>query len=219
MDTEISRYLVDANGNSFSSDTDLQSLSKNAKVKNTNSGVSYKKVQGTTPGVLVFDKVPFQDNDTTYSAGTGLYLSGTQFNVRIPNVNDELGNNNNYLMVLSTDQHKCVPVDISINEIFEYVNQKVASSAPSYGSERIVYTTDSSIGVDELVSGDKLYKKPGDEDSGPSARLSGTWKITSGLSYHHTYSWTETSSEGNSGQSSATHSDAVYQCHAKQFLG
>ena len=61
MNTEISRYLVDANGNSFSSDTDLQSLSKNAKVKNTNSGVSYKKVQGTTPGVPVFDKVPFQE--------------------------------------------------------------------------------------------------------------------------------------------------------------
>ena len=61
MNTEISRYLVDANGNSFSSDTDLQSLSNNAKVKNTNSGVSYKKVQGTTSGVPVFDKVPFQE--------------------------------------------------------------------------------------------------------------------------------------------------------------
>ena len=61
MNTEISRYLVDANGNSFSSDADLQSLSKNAKVKNTNSGVSYKKVQGTTSGVPVFDKVPFQE--------------------------------------------------------------------------------------------------------------------------------------------------------------
>ena len=218
MDTEISRYLVDADGNSFSSDTDLQSLSKNAKVKNTNSGVSYKKVQGT-PGVLVFDKVPFKDNDTTYSAGTGLYLSGTQFNVRIPNVNDEYGNNDNYLMVLNTAQNKCVPVDININEIFEYVNQKIASSAPSYGSERIVYTADSNISSDQMVSGDKLYKKPGDGDSAPSARLSGTWKITSGLSYHHTYSWTETSSSGGSGQSSTTHSKEIYQCKAKQFLG
>lgn len=62
MNTEISRYLVDANGNSFSSDTDLQSLSKNAKVKNTNSGVSYKKVQGTS--VPVFDKVPFQEGQS-----------------------------------------------------------------------------------------------------------------------------------------------------------
>lgn len=61
MNTEISRYLVDANGNSFSSDTDLQSLSNNSKVKNTNSGVSYKKVQGTTSGAPVFDKVPFQE--------------------------------------------------------------------------------------------------------------------------------------------------------------
>ena len=64
MNTEISRYLVDANGNSFSSDTDLQSLSNNAKVKNTNSGVSYKKVQGTTSGVPVFDKVPFQEGQS-----------------------------------------------------------------------------------------------------------------------------------------------------------
>lgn len=61
MNTEISRYLVDADGDSFSSDTDLQRLSNNAKVKNTNSGVSYKKVQGTTSGVPVFDKVPFQE--------------------------------------------------------------------------------------------------------------------------------------------------------------
>lgn len=58
MNTEISRYLVDANGNSFSSDTDLQSLSNNSKIKNTNSGCTYKKVQGTVP---VFDKVPFQE--------------------------------------------------------------------------------------------------------------------------------------------------------------
>ena len=64
MNTEISRYLVDANGNSFSSDTDLQSLSNNSKVKNTNSGVSYKKVQGTTSGVPVFDKVPFQEGQS-----------------------------------------------------------------------------------------------------------------------------------------------------------
>lgn len=47
MNTEISRYLVDENGNSFSSDTDLQSLSNNSKVKNTNSGMAYKKVSGT----------------------------------------------------------------------------------------------------------------------------------------------------------------------------
>lgn len=60
MNTEISRYLVDENGNSFSSDTDLQGLSNNAKVKNTNSGVSYKKVPRTTSGVPVFDKVPLQ---------------------------------------------------------------------------------------------------------------------------------------------------------------
>lgn len=61
MNTEISRYLTDESGNSFSSDTDLQSLSNNSKVKNTNSGVSYKKVSSTGSWTPVFDKVPFQE--------------------------------------------------------------------------------------------------------------------------------------------------------------
>lgn len=177
--------------------------------------VTYKNINGQTLGSF-----QTQDNDTTYSAGTGLYLSGTQFNVRIPNVNNEFGNNNNWLMVSSGN--KCVPLNgVSINWILDYVNQKVASSAPSYGSERIVYTLYSNIGSGQLVSGDILYGNPGDEGSGPSARLSGTWKITSGLSYHHTHSWTVHSSGGNCGQggSSQTYSEAIYQCYAKQFLG
>lgn len=47
MNTEISRYLVDENGDSFSSDTDLKNLTSDSKVKNTNSGMVYKKVSGT----------------------------------------------------------------------------------------------------------------------------------------------------------------------------
>lgn len=47
MNTVISRYLVDENGNSFTSDTDLKNLTSNSKVKNINSGMAYKKVSGT----------------------------------------------------------------------------------------------------------------------------------------------------------------------------
>lgn len=61
MNTEISRYLTDENGNSFSSDSDLKNLASNSKVKNANSGVSYKKVSSTGSWTPVFDKVPFQE--------------------------------------------------------------------------------------------------------------------------------------------------------------
>lgn len=64
MNTEISRYLTDENGNSFSSDSDLQALSNDSKVKNTNSGVSYKKVSGTS--VPVFEKEPFPLDTVLY---------------------------------------------------------------------------------------------------------------------------------------------------------
>ena len=206
----------------FATPADLTTASNNLKSQAVGSisvsgrTVTYKNINGQTLGSF-----QSQDNDTTYSAGTGLYLSGTQFNVRIPNDRNEFGNNNNYLMVLNTAQNKCVPVDININRIFEYVNQKIASSAPSYGSERIVYTLHTNISSGQLVSGDILYGNPGDGGSSPSARLSGTWKITSGLSYHHTHSWTVHSGGGNCGQGggSQTYSEAVYQCYAKQFLG
>lgn len=207
----------------FATPADLTTASNNLKSQAVGSisvsgrTVTYKNINGQTLGSF-----QTQDNDTTYSAGTGLYLSGTQFNVRIPNVNNEYGNNNNYLMVLNTAQNKCVPVDININRIFEYVNQKISSSAPSYGSERIVYTWgESNISSGQLVSGDILYGNPGDGNSSPSARLSGTWKITSGLSYHHTHSWTVHTGGGNCGQGggSQTHSVVIYQCYAKQFLG
>lgn len=85
--------------------------------------VTYKNINGQTLGSF-----QTQDNNTTYSAGTGLYLSGTQFNVRIPNVNNEFGNNNNWLMVSSGN--KCVPLNgITINWILDYVNRKVSNSS------------------------------------------------------------------------------------------
>lgn len=204
----------------FATPAELTAASNNLKSQAVGSisvsgrTVTYKNINGQTLGSF-----QTQDNDTTYSAGSGLSLSGTQFNVRIPNVNNEFGNNNNFLMALNTAQNKCVPLDITLNRLFDYINAKVASSAPSYGSERIVYTDNSSIGVNQLVSGDNLYGNPGNDRTGASARLGGTWKITSGLSYHHTYSWTEDSSSNPYGGSSSRIHLAIYQCYAKQFFG
>lgn len=54
MNTVISRYLVDENDNSFTTDNDLKNLTADSKVKNTNSGMAYKKVSGTSE-VPVFE--------------------------------------------------------------------------------------------------------------------------------------------------------------------
>lgn len=58
MSNKISRYLRDSRGNAFSSDADLQGLSKNSVVKNINSGLSFKKTNNT--GTAVFDKLPIE---------------------------------------------------------------------------------------------------------------------------------------------------------------
>lgn len=52
---DISRYLVKANGTSFTSDNELQSLAVNSKVTNINSGLTYKKT-----ALNVYDKTPIE---------------------------------------------------------------------------------------------------------------------------------------------------------------
>ena len=147
--------------------------------------VTYKNVNGQPLG-------SFQTQDTTYSAGSGLGLSGTTF----------------YLALTSSH----------IINALGYKPEREGAGV-SYGSERIVYTDDSGIGVNQLVSGNNLYGNPGNDNSYMSDQLGGTWKITSGLSYHHTYSY-EKQIEGQSGvTNSVTHTYAIYQCYAKQFLG
>ena len=147
--------------------------------------VTYKNVNGQPLG-------SFQTQDTTYSAGSGLGLSGTTF----------------YLALTSSH----------IINALGYKPEREGAGV-SYGAERIVYTWgDSGIGANQLVSGNNLYGNPGNDSTGPSARLSGTWKITSGLSYHHTYSY-EYTEEGHSGQYSRTATVTIYQCYAKQFFG
>ena len=184
---------ITQNLTTFTTPSDLATANDNLKSQAVGSitvsgrTVTYKNVNGQTLGSF-----QTQDNNTTYSAGSGLGLSGTTF----------------YLALTSSH----------IINALGYKPEREGAGV-SYGAERIVYTWgDSGIGANQLVAGNELYGNPGDAGSGPSDRLSGTWKITSGLSYHHTYTYTY-ETEGYSGQYSRTATVAIYQCYAKQFFG
>ena len=64
---EISRYLTKEDGTTFSSDTELLGLSVNSKVKNKNSGYTFKKTSSN-----VFDKTPIEveTNAVLYTSQT-----------------------------------------------------------------------------------------------------------------------------------------------------
>ena len=184
---------ITQNLTTFTTPSDLATANDNLKSQAVGSitvsgrTVTYMNVNGQPLGSF-----QTQDNNTTYSAGSGLGLSGTTF----------------YLALTSSH----------IINALGYKPEREGAGGVSYGPERIVYTAESSIGANQLVSGDKLYENPGNDSKAPSARLSGTWKITSGLSYHHTYSYTY-ETEGQSGQYSKTATVAICQCYAKQFFG
>ena len=121
---------ITQNLTTFTTPSDLETANNNLKSQAVGSisvsgrTVTYKNVNGQNLGSF-----QTQDNNTTYSAGTGLSLNGTQFDVRMPNVNSEYGNYDNFLMALNTSQNKCVPLDITINRLFDYINTKVSSSS------------------------------------------------------------------------------------------
>ena len=183
---------ITQNLTTFTTPSDLATVNDNLKSQAVGSitvsgrTVTYMNVNGQPLGSF-----QTQDNNTTYSAGSGLGLSGTTF----------------YLALTSSH----------IINALGYTPAREGAGV-SYGPERIVYTWDSSIGVNQLVSGNDLYGNPGNDNSYMSGQLGGTWKITSGLSYHHTYSTVETV-DGQSGQYGRTVTYAIYQCYAKQFLG
>ena len=182
---------ITQNLTTFTTPSDLATANDNLKSQAVGSitvsgrTVTYKNINGQNLGSF-----QTQDNDTTYSAGSGLGLSGTTF----------------YLALTSSH----------IINALGYTPAREGAGV-SYGPERIVYTADSGI-ANQLVSGNKLYGNPGNDGTAPSARLSGTWKITGGLSYHHTYSRKENVGEG-SGAHTQTVTYTIYQCYAKQFLG
>ena len=143
MNTEISRYLVDANGNSFSSDTDLQSLSNNSKVKNTNSGVSYKKVQGTTSGVPVFDKVPFQEGQPDAVLYSPQSLTSAQKQQARDNIGASGDNAVLYsLQFLTNIQKQQARMNIGVDKAVLYSQQELTSNEIS--------TVMSNLGIDKV---------------------------------------------------------------------
>lgn len=188
MNTEISRYLVDANGNSFSSDTDLQSLSNNAKVKNTNSGVSYKKVRGTS-GVPVFDKVPFQEGQPD----AVLYSQQTLTSSQKAQARNNIGAlATSDLLVGSKTQKGILQVGTGINVssgvisvdndyiiglvggITPEVKEAIYSEVSVFGTS----TSEQKSVVGQLYAGSKLYTTASENGNTVelSSPLSGTWK-------------------------------------------
>lgn len=86
---------------------------------------------GTVGGFAIKAKLPANPNtDTTYSAGTGLSLNGTQFNVNIPNykVSDGTNPDATYIMTLDISQNACHPSQYTIGSLIDYINTKVANS-------------------------------------------------------------------------------------------
>lgn len=143
MDTEISRYLTDANGNSFSSDTDLQSLSNNAKVKNTNSGVSYKKVSSTGSGVPVFDKVPFQEGQPDAVLYSPQVLTNGQKQQARNNI-EALGPSEVYSLLEtltnysnSSDYSKIIDIG-SVQVVFGYTYSPTGQGEPKRASRSMI---------------------------------------------------------------------------------
>lgn len=143
MNTEISRYLVDANGNSFSSDTDLQSLSNNSKVKNTNSGVSYKKVPGTTSGVPVFDKVPFQEGQPDAVLYSQQSLTSAQKQQARTNIGASSDDAVLYSQqTLTSSQKEQARANIGVDKAVLYSQQELTSDEIS--------TVMSNLGIDKV---------------------------------------------------------------------
>lgn len=141
MNTEISRYLVDANGNSFSSDTDLQNLSNNSKVKNTNSGVSYKKVQGTS--VPVFDKVPFQEGQSDAVLYSPQSLTSAQKQQARTNIGASSDDAVLYSQqTLTSSQKEQARANIGVDKAVLYSQQELTSDEIS--------TVMSNLGIDKV---------------------------------------------------------------------
>jgi len=80
---------------------------------------------GTVGGLAIKAKLPQNPNtDTKYSAGTGLSLNGTQFNVNIPNykVSDGTNPDATYIMTLDISQNACHPSQYTIGSLIDYIN-------------------------------------------------------------------------------------------------
>lgn len=181
MNTEISRYLVDENGNSFSSDTDLKNLTIDSKVKNINSGMAYKKVSGTevpvfeiksdnvlcSPQVLSSsEKAQARQNIGALATSDLLVGSKTQKGIL------QVGTGINVSSgVISVDNDYIIGL---VGGITPEVKEAIYSEVSVFGTS----TSEQKSVVGQLYAGSKLYTT--DSRAGNTVELSnplsGTWK-------------------------------------------
>lgn len=192
MSNKISRYLRDSSGNAFSSDTDLQGLSKNSVVKNINSGLSFKKTNST--GTAVFDKVPIdiETDAVLYTAQTLTKAQKTQArnNIGALATSDlPVGSKKQKGILQVGSGIKVSSGVISVDD--KYIRELVGSTTPEI--KEAIYSTVSVFGtstskqksvVGQSYAGSKLYTTTSTKGEDTSAEyalelsepLSGTWK-------------------------------------------
>lgn len=137
----------------------------------------------------------------------------------ILNYNNATNPDDTYIMTLDVSQTGCHPSKLTISSLLELINSSSGPSGPSgpsFGASTLLYSFAGSLTQGEYVSGSRLYRNPGDKDHAPSGGVGGTWRIDSGLTFHHNY--IEKTGETSSGQ--PYYDDRpVYAFYASQLLG
>lgn len=116
-----------------SSGTQIDTFTCHVPVNNSAPTLSWGQTStiGTVDGTSLTVKMPANpDIDTKYSAGTGLTLSGTTFNVNIPNYKMSDGSNpdTTYIMTLDANQNACHPSGYTVESLVKMIQSTASSS-------------------------------------------------------------------------------------------